>query len=998
MPSSPRKKASTMRKSTSVRQRSPQPLETPVGAIVTFACFWVGILLLLALISYDKNDVPSWVVGSHNSNFNQQSENLLGVIGAIVACLHYQLLGAGSYLIAVGLTWFGLARFVAKVPINQRTIGGLVLFVFAGASIAHLQSVFFQGWTQTYNIKGPGGFIGGVFGTGFSRYLGGLGALLLLAPAYLVGLVMLTGYHPAKFFGRIATMCQAAWQDWREKRLEASGEIGRLAQEEKRLKKAVKRPRRGKKAVGEEHVEEDEAEEEKEEAWELVAENAPPPEAVIEGKAKKKAKRKTAKEAAADDNEGEENASKEVTGGAEEQKEADLEEDDEATPKPKIIDGSVRRAPIKSTEEREASLPARMSFQGVKFEDYKLPPLDLLHFDEEEVNAKPTDEGFLIRNQNIIVETLGTFGLEVFPGDITRGPSITRYEIYPSKGLRVSRIATLEPDIARATKAERINIIAPIPGKDTVGIEIANKDRVPVPLRELLDDESFRDTKYKIPLALGKDVYGNPVLADLSAMPHLLVAGATGSGKSVCINSIVASLLFQFSPEQLRFIMIDPKVVEMQIYNDLPHLVVPVVTDPKKVILALRWVVKEMERRYELFAKVGKRNFDAFNSRNLDGEQKKPTRAESLRPPNQSQASSAVTTQVANPDKGADSDTPNLFENAKTKKRGQEKNEPTPESEELIGAVDESVNVGESDSGEDNPPFFVQPVNLGDDPPFDGDDPPFDGAAHDTDGDDPPFDGDIIDGIQDSDFAAPKQDWDEEPEAKELPPHEFATPEPEMPDSLPYIVVIIDELADLMQTAPADVEMAIARITQMARAAGIHLIVATQTPRAEVITGTIKANIPCRIAFQVSSSIDSRVILDAKGADRLVGKGDMLYLPPGGSQLVRSQGALISDEEIQDLVECCRNQGEPVYEQEVQETLEGNNQGDCNVSPEDEEILTKCLEVIRQERRASTSLMQRRLGLGYTRAARMMDILEDRGYVGPGEGAKPREILMDFNG
>ena len=222
MPSSPRKKASTKRKSASVRQRSPQPLETSVGAIVTFACFWIGILLLLALISYDKNDVPSWVIGAHNSNYNVPSENLLGVMGAIVACFHYYLFGVGSYLIAAGLSWFGLARFVAKVPINQRTVGGLVMFVFAGASIAHLQSMFFQGWAETYNIKGPGGFVGGLFGSGFSKYLGGLGAMLLLFPAYLVGLVMLTGYHPAKFFANIASMSQLAWQEFQEKTMRKS--------------------------------------------------------------------------------------------------------------------------------------------------------------------------------------------------------------------------------------------------------------------------------------------------------------------------------------------------------------------------------------------------------------------------------------------------------------------------------------------------------------------------------------------------------------------------------------------------------------------------------------------------------------------------------------------------------------------------------------------------------------------------------------------------------
>ncbi|MGY8688800.1 MAG: DNA translocase FtsK, partial [Verrucomicrobiales bacterium] len=668
----------------------------------------------------------------------------------------------------------------------------------------------------------------------------------------------------------------------------------------------------------------------------------------------------------------------------EEVEEVEFEEVEEEKPVPKIIDGSARRPKRVATSDEDATL-VRASFQGVSFEGYQLPPLDLLNFDED-LDVVPADESHLIRTQNIIVETLGTFGLEVYPGDITRGPSISRYEIYPSKGLRVGRIAALEPDIARATKADRINIIAPIPGKDTVGIEIANKIRVPVPLRELLDDPVFRDTEYKIPLALGKDVYGNVVLADLASMPHLLVAGATGSGKSVCINSIVASLLFQFSPEQLRFIMVDPKVVEMQIYNDLPHMVVPVVTDPKKVILALRWVVKEMERRYKLFADFGVRNFDAFNERDRDKEPKKPTRAPSRR---EAKASPAV----------APVDSPEVEEDTIAKdpadsSRIEETSVSDTPSEESSGVLETAtVSTVADDDDDDSPPFFVHEVNLSE-----GSDLP-DEEADPLEADEVADEGcEEEDELEASDEPEALED-DTSEEEKDLPPHEFASrikpDKPEIPDTLPYIVVIIDELADLMQTAPADVELAIGRITQMARAAGIHLIVATQTPRAEVVTGKIKANIPCRIAFQVSSGIDSRVILDEKGADRLVGKGDMLYLPPGTAQLVRCQGALISDDEIRDLVECCRKQGEPVYEQEVEDTLEGKNHSDSQVSDEDEEILAKCLDVIHQEKRASTSLMQRRLGLGYTRAARMMDILEERGYVGPGEGAKPREILMD---
>jgi S-DNA-T family DNA segregation ATPase FtsK/SpoIIIE len=371
----------------------------------------------------------------------------------------------------------------------------------------------------------------------------------------------------------------------------------------------------------------------------------------------------------------------------------------------------------------------------------------------------------------------------------------------------------------------------------------------------------------KIPLALGKDVYGKTIIADLAQMPHLLVAGTTGSGKSVCINALIASMLFRFTPEELRLVIIDPKMVELQAYNSLPHLALPIVVDPKKVMLALRWLIDEMERRYRIFARVGVRNIVGFNAR-----PKKPV--------------------AAGADRGSDDET-----------------------------------------------------------------------STDQQGSTPPATKDEL----------------------------------QIPDKMPYVVVIIDELADLMQTAPADVETAIARITQMARAAGIHLIVATQTPRADVITGVIKANIPSRIAFQVASKIDSRVILDENGADRLLGQGDMLYLPPSASRLIRAQGVLVTDDEIHRLVEFVAAQSPPAFDTAMHAKLQSATAPEEDVTDEDEELVEKCLEIIRQEKRASTSLLQRRLRLGYTRAARIVDILEQRGILGPGEGAKPREILVDLD-
>jgi S-DNA-T family DNA segregation ATPase FtsK/SpoIIIE len=517
-----------------------------------------------------------------------------------------------------------------------------------------------------------------------------------------------------------------------------------------------------------------------------------------------------------------------------------------------------------------------------KIGNYTLPPLSFLQY--ADASAKPTESREeLMANARLMQQTLAQFDIEVALGDITKGPTITRYELHPAPGVKLEKIVGLNNNIAAALKAERINILAPVPGKSSVGVEVPNAIKTKVIMRDIFESDEWRNTKARIPLSLGKDVYGQPIVADLAEMPHLLIAGSTGSGKSVCINSIIASLLYRFPPDQLRFVMIDPKVVELQQYNALPHLVVPVVTDPKKVILALRWVVNEMEKRYQIFAKVGVRNIRSFNER--------------------------------------------------------PKNKPVPRSEPELPLVSRKEKVEASSDG-----FAVQ---------------------------------------LDEEIVVPRDE------------------EIIIPDYLSYIVVIIDELADLMLVAPADVEMAIARITQMARAAGIHCIVATQRPSVDVITGVIKANIPARIAFQVAAKVDSRTILDAMGADKLLGKGDMLYLPPGSARLIRVQGALITDSELQSIVDFIAKQGKPSYELEIHQQLQKAGPGmevETGASGEDEDLIQQCIEVIRSEQKASVSLMQRRLRLGYTRAARIMDELELRGIVGPSKGAEPRDILIDLDG
>ncbi|MBA4603744.1 FtsK/SpoIIIE family DNA translocase [Thermoactinomyces mirandus] len=464
-------------------------------------------------------------------------------------------------------------------------------------------------------------------------------------------------------------------------------------------------------------------------------------------------------------------------------------------------------------------------------ENYVLPPTVLLKTARKRQGKEQEDMQDKAKAE-VLKDKLKSFGVDATVGEIHRGPAITRYEIQPEKGVKVSRIVNLADDIALALAAKDIRIEAPIPGKSAVGIEIPNTEVAIVGLRDVLESSAYLNSESKLSIALGRDIYGKPIIDNLSKMPHLLVAGATGSGKSVCINAIIISLLYKARPDEVKLMMIDPKMVELNIYNGIPHLLVPVVTDPRKAAIALKKVVAEMEKRYEFFAKHGARDIERFNSL------------------------------------------------IKTKK------------------------------------------------------------------------------------------------VKDL-------------DPLPYIVVIVDELADLMMVAPSDVEDAICRLAQMARAAGIHLIIATQRPSVDVITGVIKANIPTRIAFAVSSQADSRTILDMGGAEKLLGRGDMLYLPTGASKPTRIQGAFLTDEEVEAVVKFVKEQQEPEYQEEMIPNAPEQQKSDV-----DDELFPRAMELVVEAQTASVSLLQRRLRIGYTRAARLIDMLEAKGIVGPHEGSKPREVLV----
>jgi DNA segregation ATPase FtsK/SpoIIIE, S-DNA-T family len=807
--------------------------------VVGISLLCLGILSFLSVLSYHSGQLPgwAWLDFARSSSAASEGKNLIGPLGAFLGFIYSSLFGKAGFIATVALIWFGVAKLIFNGRLWPRTAIGFLILLIGGAAFLHVLS------GQPDQLCGPGGLFGHLLGQHlFLRLFGKVGSLLILGTAYFIGIILLTGQPPIAFLKSCIHRMVAGWRFYRENRQLTKSKAAQeeLLQYERERERERRKAERSTTRV----------------AAPVAEKKAPEPE----------------------------------------QPQLDLRE----VPPPQIYDSSLRKveAPQPGDKPFERKKAGHSSLNTEGFEDYELPGFDLLDPEDENAPHPEANREELLSLQAIIIETLRSFGIETTPGDITKGPTITRYEIYPSTGLRVSRITQLEADIARATKAERINILAPIPGKDTVGIELANSQKVAVPLRELLQDPEFRSAKKKIPLALGKDVYGKTVIGDLAAMPHLLVAGATGSGKSVCINSIIASILFKFGPDELRFIMVDPKVVEMQMYNKLPHLVVPVVTDPKKVVAALKWVVNEMEKRYRIFAKVGVRNFDGFNNR------------------------------------------------------------PRPEKADAAAEQKDTT---------DTPPW-ESPL---------GTDEEVDEAAIES-----------IAAALESGELGPEGDEDDE---------DFEPQEDRIPDRFPYIVVIVDELADLMQTAPADVEMCIARIAQKARAAGIHLIIATQTPRADVVTGIIKANIPCRVAFQVSSQLDSRVILDTKGAEKLVGKGDMLYLPPGSAKLERSQGAFVSDEEVERLVIHCSQQAEPKFEEDIQRSIESGSSGDDDeddISDADEELIMRCIDVARQEQKCSTSLLQRRLRLGYTRAARMVDILEARGIVGPGDGAKPREVFV----
>ena len=814
----------------------------------------IGTLMLISLLIFDlDNSSFKKVDFGMPPSGNAPSEFIVGVFGEYIAFGSLWMFGFSAWVISFFCFWLSYLNLFKKSHfLKWPQILAIFAYIFSVSILgALIQDSFFQGKeAEIHNdwsyAQGLGGVVGDVFYThGMKTWFGPLGTSVVLAATLLLSLILLF----TSDFSNILERSQSWWINFREKAAERR--LKRKEEKARRKEEALNsldgetsgadtiKPTTNKIRLREEDEEESILEPiELEDVEELIVPQTTNPATPVE-KTKSIPIRPH---------------------------EAGFSKKEEPGAPLKIVETqTMRKAPKKSVPQKRGN--------------YIFPTLALLTDPPEKDHA--LDKSEHEATAAALIQTLANFKVSVKMGEVHTGPVITRYEVHPAPGVKVGKILGLENDIALGLKALAVRIQAPVPGKGTVGIEVPNKRPDAVYLRDIIESEDWANSKAEIPIALGKEVSGRPLIADLTKMPHLLVAGATGSGKTVCINTIIASLVYHSSPEDIRFIMVDPKIVEMQVFNDLPHMMIPVVTDPKKVPGALKWLIAEMERRYQVFAKLGVRNIAGFN------EKQKKTRKEA----NERKAQSAIDGMAG---------------------------------EDLLGM--------------DNIPDAEAPrIEV-------------------------PRDEDVL-----------------------------------IPEKFPYIVCIIDELADLMMVAQQDVEVGIARLAQLARAAGIHLIIATQRPSVNVITGIIKANLPSRIAFQVSSKVDSRTILDEGGAEQLIGRGDMLFNPPGSGKLLRSQGCFVSDEEINNIVEFLKQNGPPQFVEEVQRQIELEDDDDIGELQEEEDnLFPAAIDVLRGTGRASTSMLQRRLKIGYNRAARIMDLMEARGIVGPDNGSKPRDILMDL--
>ncbi|MDP8262866.1 MAG: DNA translocase FtsK [Candidatus Ancaeobacter aquaticus] len=747
--------------------------------------FVISIFIALSFLSFNTQDIPFVTTTP-----NVPVKNYTGLIGAFLSFVLFFAFGLAAYSIPIFTLIISLRGLRTRIHVGKSVLGLLCMVMILSSFFGMMTFSFLEPLQTKINIVGAGGLFGyRIAKEIFVKFIGEQGALIILIPLFVASFLLYLNISIVELAIGLKDMYVRfmAFVDERRNKRNVEMRRNRLEREEKGRGSLLRKDK--------------------------------PRVEIYQGQMTRKEK----KEQRVDAESGKGNML------------TNIQEKFKRDSTPKIP--SIKKEKKSRFEGASSSGFSRSDSN----DDYQLPPLDLLN-DAPFIGADDMKDD-LENNSAILENTLKDFGIEVVVVEVHRGPVITTYEVQPAPGVKVNRITVLSDDIALALKAASIRIVAPIPGKSVVGIEVPNLKSSAVYLKDILMSDMFKESRAKLPLLLGKDVSGQALITDLTEMPHLLIAGTTGSGKTVCMNTIILSILYTMTPDEVKLIMIDPKKVELLPYKNIPHLVTPVVTDPKKATYALNWAVKEMEERYQLFANIGVRNIHGYNTR---------------------------------PDKDV-------------------------------------LRVGEN------------------------------GEA--------------------------------------------------IPKTIPYIVIVIDELNDLMMIAPADIENAITRLAQLSRAVGIHVILATQRPSVNVITGVIKANFPARISFQVASKIDSRTILDANGADKLLGKGDLLFLPPGTSKLVRAQGAFVSDKEINGVISFITEQAQAEFDQDIIQQERKRTAMSSENDPEDE-IYDDAVEVVLSTKQASASVLQRKLRIGYARAARLIDMMEDCGIVGPPKGSKGRDILI----
>lgn len=771
--------------------------------LIGFIIFSVSVFLFIALCSYDAMD-PSFnteVVGQ-----NPFVRNLAGVVGSYCADLLMQVFGLASF----GVVVFAVVlSFVFVLGKSERKNG--VTFLGVGLFIFCISLLFSLLDAQNHYPASWGGAVGFYAKQFFKKYFGTFGSFLFTFCGLVVAGALTLQYSIGRGFEKIAGVNYKKWLPL--------GMLGALpsfatAQFQRWMKPQKNKSLKKEMQLDLKEPAKEKAPEHKAPALKLVKNETP------------------AGKSTSNDHSG-------------------FEKNEEVHKSiPIVVKSDASK--LKSTEKAKAP-------QWNIKTDYKLPDIALLEAPADQTIKVDRDE--LLDNAQKLENKMKDFGILGKVVEVQPGPVVTMYEFEPAPGVKVNQITRLGDDLAMALRAISVRI-ALLPGKSVIGIEVANKDRQTVYLKDIISDAGFIEHPSLLTFALGKDISGIPSVTDLRKMPHLLIAGATGAGKSVAVNSMILSILYRATPEQVRMILVDPKMLELSLYDDIPHLLLPVVTDPRKASAALRWAVTEMERRYRLMADLGVRNIEGYNKKVESEEFKK-------------------------------------------------KKEPTPtEAFEAATVSDGKVEMNE---------------------------------------------------------------------------HEGA---------MPFIMIVIDELADLMMVSGREVEDSIIRLAQMARASGIHLMLATQRPSVDVITGVIKANMPARISFQVSSKIDSRTILDANGAESLLGYGDMLFLPPGTSKLIRIHGAYVTDQEVERVTNFWKEQAKPQYNEDILKgDEEGQEEGGFSEDDPDYELYKQALEVARNQGSASISMIQRRLRIGYNRAARLVERMEEEGLLAPGEVGKPREVL-----